>query len=254
MNSESWADATLVGVAFGSHWGPSQTPGKVWPKQLQPKTLCHPYFKSCLCLVVTQSLSHRLAFCTLQGRSGAVSLTSWSRPGKGSPLAIPLFQWPRVRRENGRKETWQAAGKGNTFSPRVLLESGRDEYRAISRQNQGFSHQDLSVYSREGVWFWGRDSQLEMRNLFSWLSASFCAPAWALSDIWEVFQYAHKNDHHNPNSTSRSTEYCLEGRISGLCHSLATWQVTSPTLVFSFILPTSQEPNEIMGMSEIWKL
>lgn len=57
MNSESRADATLVGVAFGSHEGPSQSPGKIWPKQASAKDPVTLYFKGCLSVVVTWSQS-----------------------------------------------------------------------------------------------------------------------------------------------------------------------------------------------------
>lgn len=88
-----WCYSTLAGVAFGLHWRPSRSPGKVWPKQLQSKTLCHLYFKGCLCVVATWSFSKWLAFCAVQERSRVVSLATWGRDGKPLGCAfVPVCQ------------------------------------------------------------------------------------------------------------------------------------------------------------------
>lgn len=40
---------------------------------------------------------------------------------------MPLFQQPRIRRESSKKETWQSASKGGTFSARISFVSHREE-------------------------------------------------------------------------------------------------------------------------------
>ena len=196
MNSESWADATLVGVAFGSHWGPSQSPGKVWPKQLQPKTLYHPYFKGCVYVVMTWSLSQRLAFCIIQGKSGVMSFTSWGSSVKGSPLAVTLFQWPTMWRESSKKETWQSAGKGTHSHPEHHWHQTGGRYRAHKQVQPRVSPpMFFRQYSIEGgalghkwreVWF----------PDFTYLSTPQLGPCLrsyrvsVCSEIWEVFLVA----------------------------------------------------------------
>lgn len=183
MNSESQANASLVGVAFGSHWKPSQSPGNVWPKQLQLKTLCHLYFKGWLCVVVTWSLNDWLFVLSKE------DLELWTSPfGNAHVRGVPRLHLCSSCQDEDRE--WQ---KRNMTGCRqrwhILMQSitgirQAESTRLWSGRSKDFSHWGLSVHSREAVCYWGRDLGLEMkRNLVSWPSVSFSAPA--LFEIWQ---------------------------------------------------------------------
>lgn len=164
MNSESWANATLVGVAFGSHWRPSQSPGKVCPKQLQLKTLCPLYFKGCLCVVVTWSLNDWLFVLSKE------DLKLWA-----SPLGIA--QGRRVPRLHlysscqGEEREWQ---KGNVAGFRQRWYIVMQSITGI-RQGEGtglwagrakdFPTEVCRTF-RGAEWYWGRGPGLEMKRIW----------------------------------------------------------------------------------------
>lgn len=176
MNSESRVDATLVGVAFGSHEGPSQSPGKIWPKQASAKDPVTLYFKGCLSVVVT-SVNDWFFVLSKGGLGLWASLLAVAQERGSSCLHICSSDPGEERK--WQKESWQAIGKGDThFHLEYYWHQIWGGYRYGKIWASRAKDFPTKVFQYiQGRQYWVKGLALEMkRNLVSWLSISFYTP------------------------------------------------------------------------------